>query len=959
MPISAQCYNFAMPSLSLNFLGSFEAVLDGQQQLAFSTVKTQALLAYLMVEEAQRPGASHQRGALMTLLWPDTIPESAQTNLRQALYRLRQTLPEVRYPSGKTESFLLGDRQSVWVNPLADYRLDIAEFEQALKAAVLQSNEQRIVSLTQAASLYRGDFLADITIPDSEEFETWALQVRESTRRQVLEALEQISDQALAVGDYERAQEAARQQVAIDNLHESAYRQLMRALVMAGLRNEALAEFAQLDELLAAELGVKPANETKALAEAIRRGEYDREAALDQPVSLRPSSAERQAELILLDKVNRFWVEGVLDQSLHGVALIELGKETAPAALAYPWDMVLQQPDQASDPLPAALSMAQVFDQSGQALLILGEPGAGKTTMLLELARVKIAEARVLPEGPLPVVFNLTSWTDTRLSVADWLVEELNLKYLIPRRIGRAWVEAGRLLLLLDGLDEVRPEYQAECVTAINAFRQEYGLVPLAICSRAQDYQLLSEKLQLSEAIQLLPLDQGQAQSFLRQQGGGLKTVAGLLERDPDLATLAQSPLMLSIITLAYRQASAEDLASWKAAHNQRSHLFSTYVERMFGRRGKHEEFPPAQTTGYLSWLAQSLSQHGQSVFLLEQLQPDWLNSALNQWIYALSTRTIVSLLLALGFLIGAAPLALAGSDLPAIVASASTSLILGLILGAMVALRFQRQQASGREVGSQASFWLTLARIVFVGLFAYLATIIVFQLFGFSFERASGVGYGNALVYGLLFGLRGRDRSTGSDIRPVETIRWSWDGALRGSIPGLLIGVILGLLDQYITGTTRQNDVILIFAALGALLTGLVGGLRRGVVASKALPNEGLRLSLRYGLRVGLIFALASALVFGLIFGLGANQTIDFWSGWRISLRLGIMLGLLALLWYGGIEVLHHAVLRMLLQREDSIPRRYPAFLDHAVELIFLRRVGGGYIFVHQLLQNYFAQNF
>lgn len=65
----------------------------------------------------------------------------------------------------------------------------------------------------------------------------------------------------------------------------------------------------------------------------------------------------------------------------------------------------------------------------------------------------------------------------------------------------------------------------------------------------------------------------------------------------------------------------------------------------------------------------------------------------------------------------------------------------------------------------------------------------------------------------------------------------------------------------------------------------------------------------------------------------------------------------LLALLWYGGIEAIHHAVLRTLLRREGSIPSRYSAFLDQAVDLIFLRRVGGGYIFIHQLLQDYFAR--
>jgi hypothetical protein len=37
-------------------------------------------------------------------------------------------------------------------------------------------------------------------------------------------------------------------------------------------------------------------------------------------------------------------------------------------------------------------------------------------------------------------------------------------------------------------------------------------------------------------------------------------------------------------------------------------------------------------------------------------------------------------------------------------------------------------------------------------------------------------------------------------------------------------------------------------------------------------------------------------------------------------------------------------------------MPLNYPRFLDYAYDRILLRKVGGGYIFVHRLLQDYFA---
>jgi len=44
------------------------------------------------------------------------------------------------------------------------------------------------------------------------------------------------------------------------------------------------------------------------------------------------------------------------------------------------------------------------------------------------------------------------------------------------------------------------------------------------------------------------------------------------------------------------------------------------------------------------------------------------------------------------------------------------------------------------------------------------------------------------------------------------------------------------------------------------------------------------------------------------------------------------------------------------MLRLNGSAPLNYARFLDCAAERIFLRKVGGGYIFVHRLLLEYFA---
>ncbi len=190
----------------------------------------------------------------------------------------------------------------------------------------------------------------------------------------------------------------------------------------------------------------------------------------------------------LIARVQAFWITGLLEQSLHGAALIALGLKTQADAVANPWRLVLQLPNQLVRPLPPGTRIIQVFNDAASELLILGEPGSGKTTLLLELARDLLIKAKLDDAYPIPVIFNLSSWAVKRSSIADWLVEELNNKYQVPRKLGQTWIDDDQILPLLDGLDEVTLASRGACVEAINAYRQDHGLLPIVICSRTNEY---------------------------------------------------------------------------------------------------------------------------------------------------------------------------------------------------------------------------------------------------------------------------------------------------------------------------------------------------------------------------------------------------------------------------------------------------------------------------------------
>jgi hypothetical protein len=301
-----------------------------------------------------------------------------------------------------------------------------------------------------------------------------------------------------------------------------------------------------------------------------------------------PAAADtRKSLLILLRKVRQFWIDGVLLRALHRSAGMEIGMETLTGAVNSPWQSVLPSPGAAGgEPPPAGRSLGAVFEELGGSLLILGEPGAGKTVTLLGLARHLLRSAEEDPTRPIPVVFNLSSWAAGAPPVADWLVDELAAKYLIPKRVARAWLAESFLLPLLDGLDEVQAARRAACVEAINAFTGEALLTGVAVCSRLKEYLDLPVRLALNGAIRLQPLSREQVFSFLAAAGPRLAALSALLERDSGLLIEARSPLMLSLMAEAYEDLPVEALAAegQETSGARRKKLMEAYVARMFRR---------------------------------------------------------------------------------------------------------------------------------------------------------------------------------------------------------------------------------------------------------------------------------------------------------------------------------------------------------------------------------------
>jgi hypothetical protein len=642
---------------------------------------------------------------------------------------------------------------------------------------------------------------------------------------------------------------------------------------------------------------------------------------------------ERQGLAILRDRVNQFWIEDVLKKSIHDVTLLELGKTVMVDAVEHPWAQVIALPDKTSSTLPPGTKISDVFHRRGNSLLILGDPGSGKTTTLLDLTRSLIIEAQADSERAVPVVFNLSTWSNKRPPISVWLAEELRLRYHIPRWQGEQWLKKGRLILLLDALDEVVVEGRAACVEAIK--RYENPIPGLAVCSRLEEYTALPVRVNLNAAICLQPLSLKQVDAYLTSAGPRLASLRQTIVNDPELQALLQSPLMLSIICLAsvnYPSNAVETTAA-NTQEERRAAVFDAYIESMFKRKARAAQlYSKQKTLVSLCWLARMMIDRSQTLFQLEQLQPSVLPSNKSRLLYCFASRL------------------LAGSGFFLPIPDPVTS---GLIITATVSdFLTLRSDALSRKVHRNVVLYSVLT---YCGIGAALAI-----LFG-----VAGIGILYGAAFAVCFGMGGGWRSATADIQPVENVTWSWRMGLIGFVVGTGASILSVLL---LSGTLAAEHPFLglplMLRVLSVLIIGLVIGLPIGAagllllgfrgraVREKFGPNTGIRRSLVYSLLGAGAFGCLGALILWWIHGASKYEYVQ---NAYVQIWLGLVY--IAGICSGGHAVIRHVTLRTILVCRGAMPVRYKRFLEYATGLIFLRRAGGAYIFIHRSLMEHFAR--
>jgi DNA-binding SARP family transcriptional activator/lipoprotein NlpI len=246
-------------AVSVYLLGTPRIERDGLT-VHVDTRKALALVAFLAVQTGYQ-----SRDTIGALLWP----ESDQSGARGAL---RRTLSVLHKALGGTGLHI--EREAVALNQ-AEVWYDLVAFRTALAACGSHGHfpqevcERCLDPLTQAVSIYKGDFLQGFTLRDSAEFDLWQFQQSEYFRRLHAQALEKLVRLHIDLERYEVALEYAQRWLSQDSLHEPAHRQLIQLYARSGQRSLALRQYRECVRILDQELGVPPLEETTRLYQMV------------------------------------------------------------------------------------------------------------------------------------------------------------------------------------------------------------------------------------------------------------------------------------------------------------------------------------------------------------------------------------------------------------------------------------------------------------------------------------------------------------------------------------------------------------------------------------------------------------------------------------------------------------------------------------------------------------------
>ncbi|WP_123972693.1 NACHT domain-containing protein [Streptomyces sp. Ag109_O5-1] len=564
--------------------------------------------------------------------------------------------------------------------------------------------------------------------------------------------------------------------------------------------------------------------------------------------------------------------------------------------------------------------IAQVFGRvPTRRLVVLGEPGAGKTMLLIRLL-LALVEHRS-PGAAVPVLFSLASWDPDRQDFYRWMADELAQEHSALRALAPvnpsqpststqayALLEQRLILPILDGLDELPQAVRARALQSINQALPAGQ--PLVLSSRTAEYRSalttpsgISVLLNGAAGIRLLPLEPEKAAAYLARDAGGSagqaaarwRPVSVSLESNAPVSEALSTPLGLFLARTIYNPGPDEqiteladpnellDRARFPTRQHIDTHLYAAFIPAAYRPHPRH----PAR------WSVQQAQRT--HAFLASHLQHALGGTPNLAW-WQLHKAFPSGQPLAMGLTAG----------------------LLGALPGSLVLV--------------PDGFASVLGFLLCTGLALAVVAALITSRAG---ERSPSSGF-----------------------------RWSWKGGSGLRTCGLATGLVFGFL----IGLTIGRGVGIMGGLTGGLIVGLpfalLGGLRsvhpdldKAVGPGTVLARD-RRTFWTLTLSAAFTGALVHALLHKLLTPLGeAAGLAHFWEEMAVTFAftfpIGLVLGLIRSVW------MQFLVARIKLAVKGRVPWRFMSFLADAHERRgVLRQVGAVYQFRHIDLQRHLAEH-
>ncbi|WP_433174393.1 NACHT domain-containing protein [Actinoallomurus sp. CA-150999] len=461
-------------------------------------------------------------------------------------------------------------------------------------------------------------------------------------------------------------------------------------------------------------------------------------------------------------------------------------------------------------------------------LVILGDPGMGKTTLAVLLLRELLR--RYEPDQPVPVLLSVSDWRPADEPLRDWLARRLTQTYPALRAAdfgpdaATTLITQRRILPVLDGLDELPEEVRPDALVALNAATADD---PLILTCRTAEYEAAITRLGGAvltggAVIEPDPLRPGDAAAYLRSclrersDGDWRDLMSALADRNAPITRALTTPLELWLLRKVYIDTGTDpgellDTHRFPTATEITDHLLDHLVHAAITARSPHGNGDPYRPSR--SWDPDAAKRW--LAFLADHLHAIG-GRDIAWWRLHHTTRIRLVHRLLVGLVLGSAfgsVGALAGAlgrlstnPMAGLTGGLVGGFAIGAGIGLMAELATQPAHASLRLRGRGRALARSLTVKLAGGAAIGLISVAVGELGAIPLTTALAVGLAGGLIVGLITGLLGWAASPLPDDlaqTPAGTLRRDLQLSIGRTITTVLLGgFVFGLMVGLVKGS-------------------------------------------------------------------------------------------------------------------------------------------------------------